>query len=1056
MNKKKTIVKSLLFAFALIIFLQTGLSALTYNNLMYWSLDDSDLSASNPIDIASYLYNGTTTGATTGQAGLINEAFDFNATNDMIEESTSGLLDVQPLVGFSVNMWVNADSCAAGNNDNLMQKININNEDRFAVGITNTSCHLYFMTEENNNGVVFLYTPTPLSIGGWTMVTIIWDKTNGKQIYLNGTSIVNDTGETVLFRNGNAQDFTIGNNAGGGVGFDGQIDEVGYWNRTLTMAEMTELFNSGAGLQYPYTIAPTSDPIFLSPTPANDSTNNTQITINTSCADGNVYLWFNQSLVISNQSSPANYTTNISTSGTFEYIAACYNGSLTGFSNNVSRTWTYDIIYPAITINTNNAFNQYNYSQISQYLNIMILNLTFTDNIDLFAYSINITKNGGATILYNETNESISGTSYNYYKELNTSSWLSGWYDIEIKVADSHTQNKINDYIITKKKSSIIFKTENDNNIKIETDESSIINEQKEIDRYIFNVSFTDTEIKTRSFHIKSDKCPLIYRENSGYAGHFVSYCDGTGNWIDFEGVDSDYIITKKDNYHYIITFDNLQSNMQFKSIGGLNIITATNKWYKGTPTQTINAAGINETTTLYLSLSKDSTQDNFTANLVYNGTVYQKANLTDDGSTITINQSFTTPSNEGAYTFYWNITYNQTDTTSINFNITGQQNIFNWSLFNCTSGNISLIFNIFNEEKPANNISSALEIDIESWLTDPINSHSWFHIYEGKSSYRLCLYPAGEIQYINMYAKYTADNGFTHRYYLYNFSISNTTQNISMYNFNTTTLTSDLNLELRNFNTYQYFTSIIAKLQRRYVSEGVWRTVQMDKSGDFGTIFFNIKEENTDYRILYYDTSNHLLKETATLKFVCTSGICEIIQLIEPYDDSIAETDIIVTHPYNNITKILSVNWHDPQANNNNVEVRVSKETMTGQILLCNQYQTGASGTINCNLSGYSGDIFLTVLTSHSPYTPILSTLINIGRTSLFSLLSIAESVFWTFGIMITIIGFGLWSPVASIISAIFGLIALYYIGLFKPISLTFIIISIALSIIISIKVKK
>ena len=35
-----------------------------------------------------------------------------------------------------------------------------------------------------------------------------------------------------------------------------------------------------------------------------------------------------------------------------------------------------------------------------------------------------------------------SGTTFNYSKVLNTSSWLYGVYDIEIKVADSHTVDR--------------------------------------------------------------------------------------------------------------------------------------------------------------------------------------------------------------------------------------------------------------------------------------------------------------------------------------------------------------------------------------------------------------------------------------------------------------------------------------------------------------------------------------------------------------------------------------------------------------------------------------
>lgn len=51
--------------------------------------------------------------------------------------------------------------------------------------------------------------------------------------------------------------FYIGSN-GSGEAFDGTIDEVYLWNRALSSAEVAELYNGGAGIQYPFSAsAPT-------------------------------------------------------------------------------------------------------------------------------------------------------------------------------------------------------------------------------------------------------------------------------------------------------------------------------------------------------------------------------------------------------------------------------------------------------------------------------------------------------------------------------------------------------------------------------------------------------------------------------------------------------------------------------------------------------------------------------------------------------------------------------------------------------------------------------
>jgi hypothetical protein len=38
-----------------------------------------------------------------------------------------------------------------------------------------------------------------------------------------------------------------------GGSFNGSIDEVGIWSRALTSSEVTSLYNSGSGRQYPFT-----------------------------------------------------------------------------------------------------------------------------------------------------------------------------------------------------------------------------------------------------------------------------------------------------------------------------------------------------------------------------------------------------------------------------------------------------------------------------------------------------------------------------------------------------------------------------------------------------------------------------------------------------------------------------------------------------------------------------------------------------------------------------------------------------------------------------------
>lgn len=932
---------------------------------------------------------------------------------------TGGILYVQS--------YIRSDSCNDQNVFQTLQSIGVSGADLVTTAQIHSSQFRYWSGSAYNNFFA-------CSGNVWYNVTQKIDLVNHLQdIYIDG---VLRKDNAVFYNN---DDFIVGLRFSTGTFDIGNmfIDDI--------------IICSDSNCSVPGTVV---DPVWVDPTPANDSTNNSQVTFNVSCGSDNVYIWFDGNVSVENQSSPASYTTNESASGVHEIDAACYNVATNTFSSNITRVWTYDVVYPAISYKFNNAFDENDYAKRTQYDDQMVLNITFSDDIDLYAYSINVTKNGGATILYNETNESISGLSFNYSKVLNTSSWTDGVYDIEIMVADSHTANEIKPYNVKKEASKLDFNTAEGFNIVIDSEDSSVTDSVKYKDRYDFRFDFLDGLKKNRVFNVRSDY-PIIYRENSIYRGHFIIFDGFKGNWVDFENVDGEVSVKKISDYHYKVTVKDVPKKVEFHSIGGLNILTANQQWYKGSAVLTADASGVSEPVELTLELSRHSSQDNFSAFLVYNGSSYPVASKVDDGSTVTFNQSFTSPASDAVYSYYWNITYNQTDGSIINFVLNGSHEVFNYSVFNCTSGNKTLNLNIFNENTPANSLSATVEVDLLYWISNKDNARQFLYKFEGGSSYSICLEPNIDL-FMDLYLQYTTSSGFTHRYYLFNDSISNVTKNISMYNYNYTSGVSDLKITARNIKTYNALDQILVKLQRKYVSEGVWRTVQMDLSGDYGTIFFNVLEQNTDYRILYYNTNNDLLKQTETLKFVCIDTVCDLTQLINPDVSVATTTDLLVSSSLDNATNVLTVTWSDPLANNNKVEIRVSKETLTGTSIICDTFQTGSSGIVNCDLSGFNDDVLLTVLTSHSPYTPIKSAWISLGKNKLSSMISLREGSFWTFGFMITSVAFGLFSPVAAIIAGMIGLIGVFFLGIFNPITTTFIIISAAMGIAIGIKVRQ
>jgi hypothetical protein len=463
---------------------------------------------------------------------------------------------------------------------------------------------------------------------------------------------------------------------------------------------------------------------------------------------------------------------------------------------------------------------------------------------------------------------------------------------------------------------------------------------------------------------------------------------------------------------------------------------------------------------TIKLNLSYNPYKVNYTnAVLIYQNSV-QTTSQTNHSETLQeYSSSFFTPLvPSGIGEFYWNVTLayengSLEDVQTANYT----QTVTNIGIDSCsTYGNKTKEFYIFNENVPSEALNGSFEIEATVWTEDPSINATFNDNLSASHLYELCLADVNLELKSNIYIRYTMATGFTHRFYLVNNTLNNVTSNYSLYNFNTTTGISDLRITLRNKATYNYFPEIITKLQRNYISEGVWRNVQYDQSGDFGLIVFNIYEEDIDYRLVFQDRENNLLKITDSMKFACDSGICQIEVLLDPYAASAISPDLIHTLTYNNDTGNITLAWEDPTGSTSSVRLDVDKETMTGTAHICDTTQSGDSGTIICDASGYTGEVSARVYSSASPESPVVTEWIKLTAAALSGLLGAAEGALWTFGIMVSVIAFGLISPVASVITTIIGLIAILFLGIFNAITITFVIIAAVLGIAIGIKVRK
>lgn len=210
----------------------------TTNLVAYWKMDD----ASGAIVDSHGSYDGTNTGASYGATGIINDCLDFESSEgDHVTVASFPALNGN----FSISFWLKPESANPANAYPLNKG-------------TDKICQLYNGNLYTIDNSVF----TAITAGSWQHFVITYEagQTPSLIMYKNGSSV--DSSNWSNSYSSSTGTFYMGDESGFSKPYDGLMDEVAVWTRTLTPTEVSDLYNSGAGLAYPF-----SSDITINPSP---------------------------------------------------------------------------------------------------------------------------------------------------------------------------------------------------------------------------------------------------------------------------------------------------------------------------------------------------------------------------------------------------------------------------------------------------------------------------------------------------------------------------------------------------------------------------------------------------------------------------------------------------------------------------------------------------------------------------------------------------------------------------------------------------------------------
>ena len=234
-----------LFPLFLMFVLLPALASADINDdlLQYFTVDNDETIGTTSID-SQENENGTLiNGVATNVSGIIKQSYGFSTNND--DKYVDIGSDFKPSgTNFSFQVWIFSNDTGLGGV--------LGDSDAGADGwsLDQVSASRFRFFTLTTNGFIALAGQT-LAMNQWRHVVGTYDNVT-MRLYINGTEAVAAAQSGALIQSPNNAAFGAYAGASGTSDFDGRLDEIGIWNRTLSPAEVLQLYGNGTGFPFPF------------------------------------------------------------------------------------------------------------------------------------------------------------------------------------------------------------------------------------------------------------------------------------------------------------------------------------------------------------------------------------------------------------------------------------------------------------------------------------------------------------------------------------------------------------------------------------------------------------------------------------------------------------------------------------------------------------------------------------------------------------------------------------------------------------------------------------
>lgn len=226
--------------------------ALTSGLIAYWKLDESSGNASDSVGGFT-----ATNNSVTYWAGLINNGGEFDWSTSYFSMASNLGLN-WPSQNYTYSLWVRPTSNMSA------QTVFFNNVDVTYHNYNYIEFYSWAMRLVRVRGGIAADVLNVTYAMNWSTWYHLVGRYDGSTLELSINDVsIGTTASTGDGSAGYSDSSSIWADVGWGTKFDGVIDEVGVWDRKLSDAEVTELYNWWAGVQRPFSTPVGNSNFFL-------------------------------------------------------------------------------------------------------------------------------------------------------------------------------------------------------------------------------------------------------------------------------------------------------------------------------------------------------------------------------------------------------------------------------------------------------------------------------------------------------------------------------------------------------------------------------------------------------------------------------------------------------------------------------------------------------------------------------------------------------------------------------------------------------------------------